>query len=340
MTRHCIGFAAALALCTATGAAHAQIKITFNSFAPPNYVFNKGMIDAWAKKVGQVTEGRVIVEIPPTSLAPPPQQWEMVTQGVADGAYIFNGFAQKRLLLPQLAQLPFATPSSQAQARALWRTHKRFFEPANEYAEVQLLGYFGSPAAQIWSLDKPFEKIDDLKNVKTWSPPGDQSRAISSLGASIVSGPAVQSYEIISKGVVNAFVGHNFDGAYTFNVGQFAKSVTELPGGMGSASFSIFLNKAKWNSIPKRDQDLIMTISGEELGKMNAIYDGLEAAAHERMAKEGKVKIIRPSNELLAGLREKWAFLADEWIANAATRKVDGKAAYKYYNDTVQELAK
>ena len=38
------------------------------------------------------TEGRVKIKFSATSLAAPQQQWEMVTQGVADAAYLFNGF--------------------------------------------------------------------------------------------------------------------------------------------------------------------------------------------------------------------------------------------------------
>ena len=53
--------------------------------------------------LARVTEGRVKIEFPATSLAPPPGQWEVMTQGIADGAYIFNPFAQDRLLLPQIA---------------------------------------------------------------------------------------------------------------------------------------------------------------------------------------------------------------------------------------------
>ena len=340
--RPLIGLAATLAMSAAVGSAQAQIKLTFNSFAPPTYVFNQGMIDVWAKKVAQITEGRVIVEIPATTLAPPQQQWEMVTQGVADGAYMFNGWAIKRLVLPQIAHLPFATPTSEAQARALWRTQKKFFEPANEYEGVVLIGYFGSPAPHLWAAqnEKPFVGIGDLKNTKTWSPPGDNARALEKIGAVIVSGPAVRSYEIISKGIVQAWGGHNFDGVYAFNVAQYASSVTEIPGGIGSASFSIFINKDKWASIPKKDQDLIMSVSGEELAKLNKVFDDKEARARGRMKTEGKVKMLTASDSLLAELRKQWAFLEDEWIANANARKIDGKAALQYFKEQVKELSR
>jgi len=331
---------AALLWSVAGGAAQAQTKIVFNSFAPPKFVINQGMIDVWAKNVERVTEGRVKVEFPATSLAPPQQQWEMVTQGVADGAYIFNAFALKRLQLPQIAHLPLLTPSAVAQGVALWRTHKKFFEQANEHEGVVFLGYFGSPAVHVWSMtDKPIVSASDLTNVKTWSLPGDQARALAKLGAVIVPGPAVQSYEIISKGIVQAFGGQNYDSAYAFNVAQFAKSVTHIAGGMGSAAFSVFLNKAKWETIPARDRDLIMSVSGEELAKLAKVWDDRNSQARERMRVEGKVKLLTASDALMAELRQAWAFLEDEWIANAAGRKIDARAAFKHYADTVKQLA-
>jgi TRAP-type C4-dicarboxylate transport system substrate-binding protein len=336
------GVAATLAAGLSIGVAEAQTKIVFNSFAPPTFVINQGMIDAWAKKVQSVTEGRVIVDIPATSLAPPQQQWEMVTQGVADGTYIFNAFAQKRLLLPQVAHLPFVTPSATAQGIALWRTYKKFFEAANEYEGVVFLGYFSAPAGHLWSMekDKPIVTINDLKNVKTWSLPGDQARALEKIGAVIVSGPAVRSYEIISKGIVNAYGSHSYDSAYSFNVAQFATSVTEIPGGMGAASFSVFMNKDKWSSIPKRDQDLIMSVSGEELAKYGKVWDDREYAAREKMKGEGKIKMTIASDSLMADLRKAWSFLEDEWVANAESRKIDGRAAHKYLVDQIKELAR
>jgi len=337
-----IGIFAATAISLATTGAQAQIKIVFNSFAPPTFVLNQGMIDVWAKNVAKVTEGRVIVEIPATSLAPPQQQWEMVTQGVADGTYIFNAFAQKRLLLPQIAHLPFVAPTSEAQAVALWRTYKKFFEQANEYEGVVPIGFFGSPAAHLWSLekDKPIRAADDLKGVKTWSLPGDSARALEKLGAVIVSGPAVRSYEIISKGIVQAWGSHNYDGASSFNLTQFAASVTHIPGGMGSASFSIFMNKDKWASIPKKDQDLIMSVSGEELAKLSKVWDERDAKARARLKAEGKLQMLEASDQLMADLRSRWAFLEDEWVANANSRKIDGKAALQFYKDQVKELSR
>src|SRR5690606_7727032 len=145
---------------------------------------------------------------------------------------------------------------------------------------------------------------------------------------------------IISKGIVQAWGSHNYDGASSFNVTQFAASVTHIPGGMGSASFSIFMNKDKWASIPKKDQDLIMSISGEELAKLTKVWDEREVRARARLKAEGKLQMLEASDAFLEDLRRQWAFLEDEWVANANSRKIDGKAALQFYKDQVKQIAK
>lgn len=333
-----IKFAAAAALAVGVLASQARAEtIVFNSFAPPKFIINQGIIDVWAKNVEKATDGRVKVNIPSSSLAPPQQQWETVTQGVADGAYIFNAFARKRLLLPQVAHLPFVTPSAKGQALALWHIYNELFKKANEYKGVHFLGFFGSPAAHIFSLDKPITTVDSLKNVKTWSLPGDQARALGELGAVIVPGPAVRSYEIISKGIVDAYGGQNCNSAYQFNIAQFAKSMTWIPGGMGSAAFSAFMNQQKWDGLAKRDQDAITSVSGEAMAKLSTVWDDLETTDCKRMRAEGKIKMLNASDSMVADLRKKWAFLEDEWVANANSRGLDGKAALARYKELAEQ---
>jgi TRAP-type C4-dicarboxylate transport system substrate-binding protein len=109
---------------------------------------------------------------------------------------------------------------------------------------------------------------------------------------------------------------------------------------MGSASFSIFMNKDKWASIPKKDQDLIMSVSGETLARSTKVWDERDAKAREKLKAEGRVQMSVASDELMAELRKRWAFLEDEWVENANSRKIDGKAALQYYKDQVKELTR
>ena len=328
-----------LGLASVANQANAE-TIVFNSFAPPQFVINQGMIDVWAKDVEKASHGRLKVEIPAKSLAAPQQQWEMVTQGVADAAYIANVFAQKRLVLSQIGNLPFFSPTGLAMARALWAIHKEMFEKVNEHKGVHFLGYFGAPAPHIFSLKNPFLKIDDLKNVKTWSLPGDQSRALAKLGAVIVPGPAVRSYEIISKGIVDAFGGQSIDSSYQFNIAQFAKSVTLIPGGMGGAGFSVFMNQQKWDGLAAQDKDVITSLSGEKIAEMTKVWDDRDVRSQKRMRDEGKVKMIKASDQLVSDLHQKWSFLEDEWVEKANKRHIDGKAALARFKQLIDQFSK
>jgi len=333
------GFAAAIALVGHASTASAQVELLFSAFAPPNDIINTRIIQPWAKKVEDVTAGRVKIKFSPTSLAPPQQQWEMVTQGVADAAYLFNGLQQNRLLLPQIAHLPFLSPSAEASAVALWRTHAKFFAEKNEYADVILVGLLVGPTGQFYSLtDTPIDSAERVKNLKTWGLPGVPARALDKLGASVVPGPAVRIHDIVSKGVVDAFVGIGPYHAEAYNAAQFAKSITVLPGGISAPSFSVIVNKGKWATIPKSDQDLIMSVSGEALARASAVYDQANKESLERLEKAG-MKKFTASSDFIAQLQQQWAFLQAEWISNATKRNVDGKVALDFYREQLKSLA-
>lgn len=324
----------AFPLCAALlmpASASADVEILFNRFAPPSDIMNTKIIEPWAKNVEKATQGRVKIKFAPTSLAAPQQQWEMVTQGVADAAYLFNGFAQNRLLLPQIAHLPFLSLSAKGSAQALWRTYKRYFEAKNEYAEVHLLGLLVGPTGQFYSLtDKPIDATAKIRNLKTWGLPGVPARALSKLGASVVPGPAVRIHDIVSKGVVDAYVGIGPYHAETYHAAKFTKSVTLLPGGISAPSFSVFVSKAKWDAIPEKDKKLVMSVSGEALASASGIYDEANAAALARMERSGVKKLVA-SAAFTADLKKRWAFLEQEWIANAKKRGVSGKEALTFY---------
>ncbi|MGD9944275.1 MAG: hypothetical protein AB7S98_13665, partial [Burkholderiaceae bacterium] len=273
--------AAGLALVAGTLAlsapASAQTTLLFNRYVPPTHVISTDIIGAWARDVERVTEGRVKVQFPPDSLAPPPGQWELVTQGLADGAFIQTAFAARRLPLTQLADLPFSAWSVEATAVALWRTHEKFFKPRDEHKGVVFLGYFSAPGGQIFSLtDKPITSVGDLKNLKMWSLPNLPARLLDRMGASVVPGPATRIHEIVSKGVVDAHASIGYHTLVSFHAAPYTKSATEIPGRMNASSFSVFLNQAKWNSISTKDREAILSISGERLARHSRAWDVVE----------------------------------------------------------------
>ncbi|MGA7488540.1 MAG: TRAP transporter substrate-binding protein DctP [Xanthobacteraceae bacterium] len=323
----------------AAGPAAAQTAILFNVFTPPSSEISIQVINPWLKEVERVTEGRVKITTPPQSLAPPPEQMNMVRTGVADGAFMFNAFLQKSHPLLQIAFLPGTMHTAMADGVAYWRTYEKFFAPKHPVDEVKLLGFFANPPGHLYNMEKkPIQSLEDLKGKKVWSLPGLTASAIGRTGASVVPGPAVRMYEIISKGVVDAFCCIDYGDMDAYKVLQYVGAVTEVEGGVFSPKFSVFINNAKWKTISPKDQAAIMAVSGEALARRTAAVDAHNETVKQKYLGQGGI-IVPATPAFNAQLKQAWAPMFDEWIAEAGKQGVDGHAALDYYLAEAKSIA-
>jgi len=318
-------------------AANAKTTLLFNSFAPPNVPPHQ-VFTPWVKAIEQASGGNLSINVPPTSLAAPPEQMNLVRQGVADGAMIFNAFLEKSHPLVQLSLLPLAGATAEAQAVALWRTYKTYFENVGEYKDVVLLGFVAGPPGMIASLKDPITDLKQLSGAKTYSLPGTLAQAMGALGASVVPGPAVRSYELISKGTVDYYSGLSYDVAVSVNVAQFAKAVLEVPGGVFAPSFSFFMSKRKWDTLSDADKAAIEKVSGEALARLSRIWDQDNVRGKAKF-EELKIPVKVASPEMMKELEEKWTKFGDQWVATANKAGIDGKAALAFYLAEVKKVA-
>ena len=332
-------FAAALGLLTAAGPAAAQTTLLFNVFTPPSSEISRQVIGPWLKDIERVTEGRVKIKVPPQSMAPPPEQMNMVKTGVADGAFIFNGFLQKSHPLLQIGFLPGTMYSAVADGVAYWRTYEKFFAPKHPIKEVTLLGFFANPPGHIYNIEKkPIQSLADMNGKKTWSLPGLTARAIGLTGAAVVPGPAVRMYEIISKGVVDHFCCIDYGDLEAYKVLQYLGAVTEVEGGVFSPKFTVFINNAKWKAISAKDRAAIMKISGEALARRAAENDVHNVAVKKDYIAHGGI-VVKATPAFDAALKKAWKPLYDHWIAEAKKRGVDGNAALDYFLSQEKKVA-
>lgn len=325
-----MGFALA-----AADASAAPTTVLFNEFAPPPHILNKGVMGPWMKEVETATQGRVKFQVPANNLAPPPRQLDIVRSGIADGAYIFNGFLVKKAPLIQVSLLPGVTRSSRGSAVALWRTYEKFFAKAHEFKGVTLLGFLSVAPGEIYSLTTPIRAVSDLKGRKTWSLPGYTAKSVAALGAVVVPGPAVHMYEIISKGTVDAFAGVSVSSAKQFNVLRYTKSITVLPNKVQGPTFSMFLSNRIWNKISAADRKAIRGLSGESLARLSQSGDALEAKVRAGLDKS--IEVIDASPALVADAEKAWAPIQQSWVRQADKLGVDGKAALAYFKKVAAE---
>lgn len=320
-----------LLLCVLNGQAFAEpTKILFNSFIPQGHLWNQGVLLPWLDMITEATEGRVVFEVPPTSLAAAPAQFDSVRKGVFDAGYTANIFITNRIKLPSIGQLPFTQVSSEASSLALWKTYEKYFAQANEYKDVHLLALWVGMGGDIVSTDAPILSVDDIKGRKMYALPGSTSDMVERAGAAVVAVPAVRSYELISAGTVDSFAGMDGYDFEMFKAMQYAKHVTKIQGGTASPVFSIFINKRSWNKISEQDRATITSLAREPLAKLMGVYDRNMHESEVRLTQEGVV-YHDASPEFMAQLKQLGQADIDAWLEEAAALGVDGQAALDYY---------
>jgi TRAP-type C4-dicarboxylate transport system substrate-binding protein len=331
--------AAVMALAAIASPAQATERLIANCFWPPQHAVCRKILPTWGKWVAKATEGRVKIIIPPKSLASPPEQWQSIENGIADTAFQFNGFIANRVWGPTVAMNPFiATTDAPAMSQALWETYEKFF--SHEYKGIHLLSLWVITPGDLWSqTDKPVNSIADLKSRKIWALPGTNANIMKAVGAGVVSGPAVQMNEIVSRGVVDAYVGVSPASVRDFRLIPYTKSMTRFDRGIYSTSFSFLMSETKWNALSKKDQAAIMSVSGAKFGRMaSAYWMQADKDAREKLKKAG-VKVVDADPKFEAALIKIGDTLTHKWIATANKRGLNGQATYDFYVKRVKELS-
>lgn len=315
----------------------AETTLLLNNFVPDGVLPNRGVITPWAQAIERESGGRIKITIPPTSMAPPNEQYNLVVQGVADVAYIFVGFLEKSHGLTQLPVLPLYGESGEATATAFWRTYQKYMLDVGEFKDVKLLGFVAGPPAHLGSLSSPITSIDQLNGAKIFTVPGNPADAMAQAGAVVVPGPVVRAYELISKGTVDYYASVSYGTGKSLNIMQLTKSVTEIPGGTFTPVFAVFMNKAKWDLLGPEDKEVIEGLSGEALAARSVAYDEDDAQARESFVKAG-VDIVQAPNELTSALRTRFKPIYDEWIEHANAKGIDGEAARAFYLSELKKI--
>jgi TRAP-type C4-dicarboxylate transport system substrate-binding protein len=324
-----LGFSIAALLGTAP--AQATTTLLINTFLPAPHIMNAKVLVPWAKAVNEATEGRVKIQIPPASVAAPDQLWNAVRNDVVDGAYLFNGIVSSQLKLMQMPQLPFLGTSAQANSVALWRTYNKYFKAAGEYRKVHLLALVVFPTGIMYGMADPINSEQDLQGKKVWATPGVPARMMSMANAGVISTPAAKMSEVVAGGLVSAFVGIPDMDAQGFKVMRYAKYATTVPGGLSAPSFSLIVNRKKWESLSQQDRDIITKLSGESFARRMSAFDDAEKAAHAEAVKSGVV-YHAASPQFVAELRKSADVLTKEWLATAKRMNVNGEDALAYYS--------
>lgn len=310
-------------------------KLLLNSFLAPQHPVTNMVIKPWAEKVSQATDGRVRVDVAPSSLAAPHQQLSSVNKGVFDIAYQFHGLMAEQVKLNQVAHLPFVNTTARGSSVALWRTYQKHFASAKELDDVHVLAMFVLPPGVFYGMKGPIDGVDKLKGRKVYALPGVPATMLEAAGAGVVAAPAARSHEIVSGKTVDAFVGYSVSDANGLKTLSYATDVTDIAGNLTAPSFVLFINKKRWAALSDKDRQAIESISGEAFAQSMKMYDDLESKIRAEAAGKG-VKFHQASDAFNKDLQALGAPLIQAWLSDAQKLGIKGQEALDFYRAEAQ----
>ncbi len=333
-----LSVAAVFAVALGAPGASAQTVLTMSSWVPPTHSLTRDVLLAWSQQVEKATNGRVKFEMLPKHPSAAPGTFDAVRDGLVDVSFVTASYTPARHPLPLMAELPGAGATAEINSVAFSRVHWKYFQPANEYKGVKLLGVFTHGPGQMFTVKKPVTSVADLAGMKIRTGGGIAEAAAKALGASPFVKPAPESYELLSSGVADGTF-FPIESIKSFNLDKVVKYATFFPGGFYCSAFGFFMNEDKWNKLSKQDQDAILSVSGEHLARLaGKSWDAADRVGLDAM-KAANVTILEASPAFVAEVHQRTAPLVQEWIKSANAKGVDGAKAWAEYHEELKKVA-
>ena len=326
--------ATALALVLASSlAVSAETTLVFNRYLPDqNEIMRTGVLP-WAKAVEEASNGSVTIDFTASSLAPPPAQLDMIRSGIADVAINLSSFTAKQWLAPLIGELPlqFDPATSAAFSVALWRTYDKYFREAEKLDGVHVVALWSLTGNHVWNNKRPVKQISDAQGLKMRVNPNGAA-VTAAMGSVVVSRPAVESFEVITRGVVDGTVLpiSSVQGLRLLEELQYG---TLFGNGLYRSTVSIVINEGVWNAMPEEDRLAIEQVSGEHLALLaGRNMDAAETEVRALLEPSG-IEVFEMPPEETETLVAAVAGEKDAWAARVRELGLDPEEVLAYFRE-------
>lgn len=322
------GAALLLAVQGAAAAAEPEVTLKLHHFLGPNAPAHTAMLEPWAKRIEDASQGRIDIEIfPAMSLGgKPPELIRQVRDGVVDMVWTVNGYTAGLFPRAEVFELPFIHTNDPAATNLAMREMYDDYL-AEDFKGVQPLFLHVHAGQGIHMVDQPVKTPEDLAGKKMRIPTRTGAWAIEALGANPVGMPVPELPQALSKKVVDgAFIPWEIIAPLKLQELTDYQVEGADKTRFGTTTFQVSMNKDKWDSLPPDLQQVFLDQSGEDwLREVGRIWREQDDKGIALAEKAGNTHIVL-TPEQTAAFQEKLEPVVQRWIDEVAAKGIDGKA--------------
>lgn len=305
------------------------IELTYSVFFPPTHK-NTILAQEWAKEIEKRTDGKVKITVFPSgTLTKAEVCYDGVEKGISDIGMSCLSYTRGKFPLSEVLDLPLGVRSG-VDATAMTNAFRKKFAP-KEFDGVKIM-YLHAHGPGFLHTKKPVKTLDDLKGLKVRCT-GLSSKIVSALGGTPVSMPMGETYDALSRGVVDGSMAPE-ESLEGWRWGEVVKSTTECYGAAYTTTFFVAMNKARWEKLPKDVQDVIEKVNEEWITKTGAAWDAMDKSGKAFAAAKGN-QTISLSDEENARWAKAVSPILDDYVKKMKTAGLPGEEALAFCKDMI-----
>lgn len=299
------------------------VTLNYANF-PPASTFPCVQMERWKAEVEKRAGGKVKINtFPGGTLLGAKDIFDGVIAGTADIGNFAMSYQPGRFPVSEAMDLPHFFPDAKT-ASLLLADLVAHAKPA-EFAKVKVLTVFTCPPAVVMCAQE-LKSLADLKNLPLRSS-GTGAEVMKRLGASPVAMPQSDVPDALQKGVVKGNVS-SAEVLKDMNYAAYCPFVLKTD--LCVTSFAVVMNQAKYDAQPDDVKKVLDGLYREQAEWTGSYVDGHVQEALAWAKEKHRLAVAELSAADREALRATARPLLDEYVARAAAKGVDGKAALDF----------
>jgi len=313
-----------------TAAMADPVKLKLSSFESPLGNITSNVLTPFARDASAASEGALQIDVfaGGTLGRSPAQQLKLVTDGIADMAWIVLPYTPGRFDDAEVVGQPFMTTNSTEASVTLHRMYEKGMLGGFDGLKMLVLGV--TPPVTIHAM-MPVRTPADLKSKRVRISGDLPTRLVESLGGAPVQVGGGQIADALSRGVVDMTF-NNWGFVSDFKVDEIATHHVDIP--LGAVAVGVVMRQDRYDALPEQARAAIDKASGEQLAyKLGQAFDNQDTDVRKRLEASDRNEVIKPT----AAELDEWRKAAEP--INAAWRQ--SKPSNERINSLfVEELAR